>query len=216
KALADYSKDFVVSVVLGKDLGCWYELFGGDPDDFPTEMDSRREEQLSQPLLGEESLVIRHSSSYQSLASDDSPAHTAAHLPLFPPGRILHITEDGPSRRIFIFLQRTLQPRMITDADSHMNSSCPYVTGQLKKTPSSTFSPTCSSFVVFFHRSCFSQVRYRADWSSEMAFRGILISPRMLVDHMPDAVLRALNSLCSDSPFSLCPSSLNNNPHTSM
>ncbi|XP_043958350.1 diacylglycerol lipase-beta [Gambusia affinis] len=196
KALAEYSKDFVVSVVLGKDLvprlsipnmedlkrrilkivancnkpkyrillqGCWYELFGGDPDDFPTEMDSRREEQLSQPLLGEESLLIRHSSSYQSLASDDSPAHTAAHLPLFPPGRILYITEDGPSRR-----------------------------------------------------SCFSQVRYRADWSSEAAFRSILISPRMLVDHMPDAVLRALNSLCSDGPFSLCPSTLSNNPHISM
>uniref|UniRef100_A0A3B5KZK0 Diacylglycerol lipase-beta n=1 Tax=Xiphophorus couchianus TaxID=32473 RepID=A0A3B5KZK0_9TELE len=199
KALAEYSKDFVVSVVLGKDLvprlsipnmedlkrrilkivtncnkpkyrillqGCWYELFGGDPDDFPTEMDSRREEQLSQPLLGEESLVIRHSSSYQSLASDDSPAHAAAHLPLFPPGRILFITEDGPSRR-----------------------------------------------------SCFSQVRYRADWSSETAFRSILISPRMLVDHMPDAVLRALNSLCSDGPFSLCPSSLSmtgRNPHISM
>ncbi|XP_051794981.1 diacylglycerol lipase-beta isoform X2 [Acanthochromis polyacanthus] len=184
KALADYSKDFVISVVLGKDLvprlsipnmedlkrrilkivsncnkpkGCWYELFGGDPDDFPTEMDNRREEQLSQPLLGEESLMIRHSSSYQSLASDDSPAHTATHLPLFLPGRILHITEDGPSRR-----------------------------------------------------SCFSQVRYRADWSNEMAFRSILISPRMLADHMPDAVLRALNSLTSDRPFSLCPSSLNN------
>ncbi|XP_035998423.1 diacylglycerol lipase-beta [Fundulus heteroclitus] len=196
KALADYSKDFIVSVVLGKDLvprlsipnmedlkrrilkivtncnkpkyrillrGCWYELFGGDPDDFPTEMESRREEQLGQPLLGEESLVIRHTSSYQSLASDDSPAHAAAHLPLFPPGRILHITEDGPRRR-----------------------------------------------------SCFSQVRYRADWSSEMAFRSILISPRMLVDHMPDAVLRALNSLCSDGPFSLCPSSSSDNPHASM
>ncbi len=79
--------------------GCWYEVFGGDPDDFPTEMDDRREEELSQPLLGEESLMIRHSSSYQSLASDDSPAHTAAHLPLFLPGRVLHITEDGPSRR---------------------------------------------------------------------------------------------------------------------
>uniref|UniRef100_A0AAQ6A651 Diacylglycerol lipase-beta n=1 Tax=Amphiprion ocellaris TaxID=80972 RepID=A0AAQ6A651_AMPOC len=190
KALADYSKDFVISVVLGKDLvprlsipnmedlkrrilkivsncnkpkyrillqGCWYELFGGDPDDFPTEMDNRREEELGQPLLGEESLMIRHSSSYQSLASDDSPAHTATHLPLFLPGRVLHITEDGPSRR-----------------------------------------------------SCFSQVRYRADWSNEMAFRSILISPRMLADHMPDAVLRALNSLTSDRPFSLCPSSLNN------
>ncbi|KAL6094627.1 daglb [Pungitius sinensis] len=193
KALADYSKDFVVSVVLGKDLvprlsipnmedlkrkllkivsncnrpkyrillqGCWYELFGGDPDDFPTEMDNRREEELTQPLLGEESLMIRHSSSYQSLASDDSPARTAAHLPLFLPGRILHITEDGPSRR-----------------------------------------------------SCFSQVRFRADWSNEMAFRSILISPRMLADHMPDAVLQALKSLTSERPFSLCPSSLNSNQH---
>ncbi|KAM3859342.1 diacylglycerol lipase-beta [Diretmus argenteus] len=187
KTLADYSKDFVVSVVLGKDLvprlsipnmedlkrrilkmvsncnkpkycillqGCWYELFGGDPDDFPTEMDNRREDELSQPLLGEESLMIRHSSSYQSLASEDSPVHTAAHLPLYLPGRILHITEDGPSRR-----------------------------------------------------SCFSQVRYRAEWSSETAFRSVLISPRMLADHMPDTVLRALCSLTSDRPFPLCPSS---------
>uniref|UniRef100_A0A8C6SJ96 Diacylglycerol lipase, beta n=1 Tax=Neogobius melanostomus TaxID=47308 RepID=A0A8C6SJ96_9GOBI len=193
KALADYTKDFVISVVLGKDLvprlslpnmedlkrrilkivsncnkpkyrillqGCWYELFGGEPDDFPTEMDNRREEELSQPLLGEESLIIRHSSSYQSLASDDSPAHTATHLPLFLPGRVLHITEEGPSRR-----------------------------------------------------SCFSRVRYRADWSSEMSFRSVLISPRMLTDHMPDVVLRALLSLTTERPFSLCPSMAAHNQH---
>uniref|UniRef100_A0A6Q2Z7A6 Diacylglycerol lipase-beta n=1 Tax=Esox lucius TaxID=8010 RepID=A0A6Q2Z7A6_ESOLU len=189
KALADYSRDFVVSVVLGKDLvprlsypnmedlkrrilkmvsncnkpkyrillqACWYEMFGGDPDDFPTEMDNRREEQLSQPLLGEESMLIRGSSSYQSLASENSPVHLA-NLPLFLPGRILHITEDGPSRR-----------------------------------------------------SCFSQARYRAEWSSETAFRSILISPRMVADHMPDAVLRSLCSLTRDRPFNLCPSSLSN------
>ncbi|XP_045065875.1 diacylglycerol lipase-beta-like [Coregonus clupeaformis] len=177
KALAEYSKDFVVSVVLEKDLvtrlsypnmedlkrrilkmvsncnkpkyrillqGCWYELFGGDPDDFPTEMDNRREEELIQPLLGEETLLIHGSSSYQSLASEDSPVH-CAHLPLYLPGRILHITEDGPSRR-----------------------------------------------------SCFSQVHYRAEWSSETAFRSVLISPRMIADHMPDAVLRSLHSLTQD------------------
>lgn len=196
KALADYSKTFVMSVVLGKDLvprlsipnmedlkrrilkivsncnkpkyrillqGCWYEVFGGEPDDFPTEMDNRREQMLSQPLLGEESLIIRNSSSYQSLGSDDSPAHTATHLPLFLPGRIMHITEDGPSRR-----------------------------------------------------SCFAQVRYRADWSNEMAFRSILISPRMLTDHMPDIVLKALNSLTVDKPYSLCPSSSNNSQHNAI
>ncbi|XP_046888942.1 diacylglycerol lipase-beta [Hypomesus transpacificus] len=189
KALADFSKQFVVSVVLGKDLvprlsypnmedlkrrilkmvsncnkpkyhillqGCWYELIGGVPDDFPTEMDNRREEELSQPLLGEESLMVRRSSSYQSLASEDSPVHTAQ-LPLYLPGRILHLTEDGPSRR-----------------------------------------------------SCFSQVRYRAEWSTEAAFRSILISPRMMSDHMPDRVLQALQSLTRDRPFSLCPSSLSN------
>nr|XP_061808001.1 diacylglycerol lipase-beta-like [Nerophis lumbriciformis] len=193
KALADYSKDFVVSVVLGKDLvprlslpnmedlkrkilkivsncnkpkyrillqGCWYELFGGDPDDFPSEMENRREQELSQPLLGEESLLIRNSSSYQSLASDDSPVHTVPHMPLFLPGRVLHILEDGSTRR-----------------------------------------------------SCISQVRYRAEWSNEMAFRSILISPRMLVDHMPDGVLRALESLTRDKPYSLCPSSSNHSQH---
>ncbi|XP_035647680.1 diacylglycerol lipase-beta-like isoform X2 [Oncorhynchus keta] len=189
KALADFSKEFVVSVVLGKDLvprlsypnmedlkrrilkivsncnkpkyrillqGCWYELFGGEPDDFPTEMDNRLKEELNQPLLGEESLLIHSSSSYQGLASEKSPVH-GSHLPLYLPGRILHITEDGPARR-----------------------------------------------------SCFSQVRYRVEWSSETVFRSVLISPRMMADHMPDAVLLSLRSLTQDRPFNLCPSSLSN------
>ncbi|XP_073722692.1 diacylglycerol lipase-beta [Misgurnus anguillicaudatus] len=189
KSLAEYSKQFVISVVLGKDLvprlsipnmedlkrrilkmvsncskpkykilmhGCWYELFGGTPDDFPTELENRREEVLNQPLLGEESLLVRRSSTYQSLSSDDSPTHPT-HLPLYLPGRIMYITEEGPTRR-----------------------------------------------------HCFSQVRYRAEWSSEMAFRNVLISPRMIADHMPDVVLRALQSLTRDRPFALCPSSMSN------
>lgn len=65
-------------------------------------------------------------------------------------------------------------------------------------------------------RSCFSQVRYRAEWSNEMAFQSILISPKMLTDHMPDAVLRALKSLCSDSSSPLCSSSSNNNLHNTV
>uniref|UniRef100_A0A671Q148 Diacylglycerol lipase-beta n=1 Tax=Sinocyclocheilus anshuiensis TaxID=1608454 RepID=A0A671Q148_9TELE len=191
KALADYSKQFVVSVVLGKDLvprlsipnmedlkrrllkmvsncskpkykilmhGCWYELFGGTPDDFPTELENRREEVLSQPLLGEESLLVQRSNTYQSLSSDDSPSHPT-HLPLYPPGRILHITEDG-----------------INNVSAH----------------------------------CFSQVRYRAEWSNETSFRNVLISPRMIADHMPDVVLHALRSLTREQPFALCPSSMSN------
>ncbi|XP_053367520.1 diacylglycerol lipase-beta [Clarias gariepinus] len=189
KALAEYSKQFVISVVLGKDLvprlsipnmedlkrrllkmvsncnkpkykillhGCWYEVFGGTPDDFPTEMENRREEQLSQPLLGEESLLVHGSSSYQSLSSDDSPTQNT-HLPLYMPGRIMYITEEGPSRRL-----------------------------------------------------CFSQVRYRAEWSSVTAFNSILISPRMLTDHMPDIVHKALLSLTKERHSSLCPSSTSN------
>ncbi|XP_023687043.1 diacylglycerol lipase-beta [Paramormyrops kingsleyae] len=184
KALADYTKHFVVSVVLGKDLvprlsipnmehlkgrilkmvsncnkpkyqillrGCWYEVFGGKPDDFPTELEGRRDDQLTQPLLGEHRLQQR-SLSDQSLASEDSPSHVT-HLPLFLPGRILHITEEGPS-----------------------------------------------------HRSCFSQPSYRAQWTSEVAFCSILISPRMITHHMPDVVLCALRSLTQDLPIPLCPS----------
>lgn len=77
--------------------GCWYEVFGGEPDDFPTELENR-EEELNAPLLGEESLLVRSSASYQSLASDDSPTHST-HLPLYLPGRVLHVTEEGPTRR---------------------------------------------------------------------------------------------------------------------
>ncbi|XP_051958410.1 diacylglycerol lipase-beta [Xyrauchen texanus] len=188
KALADYSKQFVISVVLGKDLvprlsipniedlkrrilkmvsncskskykilmhGCWYEVFGGTPDDFPTEMENRQEEELNQPLLGEESLLVQRSSTYQQ-SCNDSPTQPT-HLPLYLPGRIMYITEEGPTRR-----------------------------------------------------HCFSQVRYRAEWSSEAAFRNVLISPRMIADHMPDVVLRALHSLTRDRPFALCPSSMSN------
>lgn len=190
KALAEFSKQFVVSVVLGKDLvprlsipnmedlkrrllkmvsncskpkyqillqGCWYEVFGGSPDDSPTELESRREEELSRPLLGAECVSAAPSSSYQSLSSDDSPVqNTHTHLLLYLPGRVLYVTEDGPSRR-----------------------------------------------------PCFSQVRYRAEWCSEASFRNVLISPKMIKDHMPDVVLRALQSL-TQQPFTLCPSSSSN------
>lgn len=67
-----------------------------------------------------------------------------------------------------------------------------------------------SHFPSPLHRHCFSQVRYRAEWSSETSFRNVLISPRMMVDHMPDVVLRALRSLTRDQPSALCPSSTSN------
>lgn len=59
-------------------------------------------------------------------------------------------------------------------------------------------------------RLCFSQVRYRAEWSSVTAFNSVLISPHMLVDHMPDVVHKALLSLTQERHSSLCPSSASN------
>lgn len=60
--------------------------------------------------------------------------------------------------------------------------------------------------VCCLSRSCLSQPSYRAQWSSELAFSSILISPRMITDHMPDVVLCALRHLTQDLPVPLCPS----------
>ncbi|XP_015281684.1 PREDICTED: sn1-specific diacylglycerol lipase beta [Gekko japonicus] len=180
KSLADYTKQFIVSVIVGKDVvprlsmpnmedlkrrivrivancnrpkyqillhGCWYEVFGGDPDNFPTELDGRSQDALSQPLLAEESLMIHQSPSYTSPAGDESPLNSPLRYPpLFLPGRIIHITEENSTRRW-----------------------------------------------------CTSDVKYSASWSKETAFGNILISPKMITDHMPDVVLKALNSLAEES-----------------
>lgn len=179
KSLADYTKKFIVSVILGKDVvprlsmsnmedlkrriirivancnrpkyqillhGCWYEVFGGEPDNFPTELDRRSQEALSQPLLAEENLIVHRSLSYTSLG-DDSPLNSPPQYPqLFLPGRIIHIVEENCTRRW-----------------------------------------------------CSSDIKYTARWSKETAFGNILISPKMITDHMPDIVLKALNSLAQES-----------------
>ncbi|KAM8961006.1 diacylglycerol lipase-beta isoform 2-T2 [Pelodytes ibericus] len=177
KALVDYSKNFIISIIVGKDLvprlslpnmedlktrilrmvvncnrpkyqillrGCWYELFGGVPDNFPTELDGRNLQSLSQPLLAEQSLLVQRSSSYNTLieeSSSGSPKHTQVYLP----GKIIHIVTESRSGRL-----------------------------------------------------CFSDVKYSAKWSKETSFSSIYISPRMLTDHMPDIVHNALKSLCKE------------------
>ncbi|XP_053131908.1 diacylglycerol lipase-beta isoform X2 [Hemicordylus capensis] len=179
KSLADYTKQFIVSVILGKDLvprlsmpnmedlkrrivrivancnrpkyqillhGCWYEVFGGEPDNFPTELDGRNQEALTQPLLAEESLMVHRSPSYTTL-DDDTPLNSPPQYPhLFLPGRIIHIVEENSTRRW-----------------------------------------------------CSSDVKYTASWSKETAFGTILISPKMITDHMPEILLKALNSLAQES-----------------
>ncbi|XP_007442625.1 sn1-specific diacylglycerol lipase beta isoform X1 [Python bivittatus] len=175
KSLADYTKQFIVSVIVGKDVvprlsmlnledlkkriirivancnkpkyqillhGCWYEVFGGKPDNFPTELDGRNQDALTQPLLAEENLMVHHSPSYTTL-DDNSPLSSGPQYPhLFLPGRIIHIVEENSTSRWFS-----------------------------------------------------SEVKYSANWSRETAFGNILVSPKMITDHLPDVVLRALFSL---------------------
>ncbi|XP_037671177.1 diacylglycerol lipase-beta isoform X1 [Choloepus didactylus] len=177
KSLHEYSKNFIVSLVLGKDViprlsvtnledlkkrilqviahcnkpkykillqGCWYELFGGDPDNCPTELDGGNRCDLTQPLLGEQSLLA-HRSPAHSFSSDSPLGSPAKYPPLYPPGRIIHLEEEGASGRF-----------------------------------------------------CCSAAQYRAKWSHESEFSKILIGPKMLTDHMPDILMRALDSVVSD------------------
>ncbi|XP_036096765.1 diacylglycerol lipase-beta isoform X3 [Molossus molossus] len=177
KSLYEYSKKFTVSLVLGKDViprlsvtnmedlkkrilrviahcnkpkykillrGCWYGLFGGNPDDLPTELDGGNHQDLAQPLLGEQSLLTHRSPEY-SFSSDSPLESPTKYPPLYPPGRIIHLEEEGPSRR-------------------------------------------CSCYTA----------QYTAKWSHESKFSKILIGPKMLTDHMPDILMKALDRVVSD------------------
>lgn len=178
KSLYEYSKGFIVSLVLGMDViprlsvtnmedlkrrvlrviancnkpkykiliyGCWYELFGGSPDNCLTELDENSQGALSQPLLGEQSLLIRGSQGY---SSSDSPLDSPSKYPhLYPPGRIIHLEEEGNSGRF----------------------------------------------------GCYS-VQYRARWAQEAEFGKILLGPKMLRDHMPHIVMKALDSVVANRP----------------
>lgn len=77
--------------------GCWYGLFGGNPDNSPTELDEANQRALTQPLLGEQSLRTQCSPGY---SSSDSPLDSPTkYPPLYPPGRIIHLEEESGSGR---------------------------------------------------------------------------------------------------------------------
>ncbi|XP_015420605.1 PREDICTED: sn1-specific diacylglycerol lipase beta isoform X2 [Myotis davidii] len=183
KSLYEHSKDFTVSLVVGKDVvprlsvtnmedlkkkilrliahcnkpkykillrGCWYGLFGGNPDDLPTELDGGDHSDLTLPLLGEQSLLTRKSPGYRP---NDSPLGSPTkYPPLYPPGRIIHLEEEGPSGR-------------------------------------------CSCYTA----------QYTAKWAHESEFSEILIGGKMLTDHMPDVLIRALDRVSNQDACISCP-----------
>lgn len=79
--------------------GCWYEVFGGDPDNFPTELDGRNQDALTQPLLAEESLMVHRSPSYNTLEDEPHLNSPPQYPRLYLPGKIIHIVEESSSRR---------------------------------------------------------------------------------------------------------------------
>ncbi|XP_060696571.1 diacylglycerol lipase-beta [Hemiscyllium ocellatum] len=187
KPLADYSKEFIISVVLGKDLiprlslcnmgdlkrrilrivaqsnrpkyqillrGCWYEIFGGDPDSFSNDLGNSQQRRLTEPLLAEQNLMGHRSSSYSSIP-DESPTSSPFQGPqLFLPGKIIYIMEK------------------------------------------------CSTGSF-----CFSEAKYCALWCDASFFSNILISPKMITDHMPDLVFKVLKDLTQEAPYILCSTS---------
>lgn len=79
--------------------------------------------------------------------------------------------------------------------------SCEKVPVPPSESPRCLFQLWLSHFicgVFFFPRLCSSDIKYTARWSNETVFSSILISPKMITDHMPDVVLKALNSLSQE------------------
>lgn len=73
---------------------------------------------------------------------------------------------------------------------------------------------TLGSLVFFSRFSCYT-TQYTARWAHESEFSRILIGPKMLTDHMPDILMRALDSIVSDRATCIsCPAQ--GGPHVDM
>lgn len=66
--------------------------------------------------------------------------------------------------------------------------------------------PVVLCYCFFFFRfSCYT-TQYTAKWSHESEFNKILIGPKMLTDHMPDILMRALDNVVADRAICVsCP-----------
>ena len=48
-------------------------------------------------------------------------------------------------------------------------------------------------------RRCFGEPTYKAAWARAEAFDEIIVSPKMITDHLPDVVIRALEQLADQN-----------------
>ncbi|XP_070579406.1 diacylglycerol lipase-beta-like isoform X2 [Ptychodera flava] len=170
-----YSKDFITSTVLGKDViprlslqsledlkeklqrvlrnnthpkyqillgGCWYAACGF-PDRIPAPSeDIESGQNISQPLLEERTASNRNRP--RSYTDGQQEESSCARVPLFPPGQIIHITEEIPGT-------------------------------------------WCTDPV------------YKVNWAGHDTLNGIPVSARMVLDHMPDVVMKALTQIAEST-----------------
>ncbi|GAB1290439.1 Diacylglycerol lipase-beta [Apodemus speciosus] len=173
KSLYEYSKDFVVSLILGMDViprlsvtnmedlkrrilrviancnkpkrvslcstGC------PGPHSVEDSLELRDQPAPTSRVLGLKA-TFGFSEIVSGYCSSDSPLDSPKYPTLYPPGRIIHLEEEGGSGRF----------------------------------------------------GCCSAAQYRARWAQEAEFSKILIGPKMLTDHMPDIVIRALDRVVAD------------------
>lgn len=62
----------------------------------------------------------------------------------------------------------------------------------------------CQLIPVFFRCSCYT-AQYTAKWAHESEFSEILIGGKMLTDHMPDVLIRALDRVSNRDACISCP-----------
>ena len=120
---------------------------------------------------------------------------------LFPPGRILHIVRKYPksssSRRASTESQRSEED--LEQGEEELKESCEKLTAtkhafkEYKSPSSKKNTPTSKSFQTV------SPVTYQVIETDNKHFNELLISPRMLQDHIPDNLIKCMRAVLDES-----------------
>ncbi|XP_048408069.1 diacylglycerol lipase-beta isoform X1 [Stegostoma tigrinum] len=187
KPLADHSKEFIISIVLGKDLIPRLSLCNmGD-------LKRRILRIVAQSNRPKYQILLR-GCWYEIFGGD--PANFSDHLDNSQQGRL---TEP-------LLAEQNLmghQSSSYSSIPDESPSSSPFQGPQL-------FLPGRIIYIVEKYSTgsfCFSEAKYCALWCDASFFSNILISPKMITDHMPDLVFKVLKDLTQEAPYILCSTS---------